>query len=188
MAPKVNKGKGVASSSHGSKKARRTSEEEHEDVRMAPQPLRRYGLYWVTEQEDRILTLGLGFVFDVPGDCNLNMLRELLPNWMPKERSNQVKIRGQIIEFVPMASNRLLGTPHVDPQPFINIVKKPPYRDIRYTLCGPNSVARFKESLDDDVATEDEMVKVDSDIESSDDNEEDSKIGEVALSPTDDEE
>ncbi|MCE3050335.1 hypothetical protein HAX54_046925, partial [Datura stramonium] len=53
MAPKVNKGKGVASSSHGSKRVRRTSEEELEDVRMAPQPLRRYGLRWVTEQEGK---------------------------------------------------------------------------------------------------------------------------------------
>ncbi|MCD7472484.1 hypothetical protein HAX54_013733, partial [Datura stramonium] len=76
-------------------------------------------------------------------DCNLNMVMEFLANWMPKERSNQVKIRGQIIEFTPIALNRLLGTPHVDPQPFFKIVKKPPYRDIRNTLCGPNSVAKW---------------------------------------------
>ncbi|MCE3049786.1 hypothetical protein HAX54_045788, partial [Datura stramonium] len=38
--PKVNKGKGVASSSHGSKRARTPSEDEHEDVNMAPPPLR----------------------------------------------------------------------------------------------------------------------------------------------------
>ncbi|MCE3214879.1 hypothetical protein HAX54_000198 [Datura stramonium] len=31
MAPKPSKEKGLASSSHGSKRARRTSEEEHED-------------------------------------------------------------------------------------------------------------------------------------------------------------
>ncbi|MCD7446325.1 hypothetical protein HAX54_002188 [Datura stramonium] len=142
-APNVNKGKGVASSSHGAKRARRPSEEEHEDVRMAPPPKRQYGLRWFTEQEDRILTLVLGFVIDAPGDCNLNMVREFLENWMPKERSNQVKIRGQIIEFAPMDLNRLLGTPNVDPQPFVNIVKKPLYRDIRHTLCGPNSVARM---------------------------------------------
>ncbi|MCD7450373.1 hypothetical protein HAX54_005716, partial [Datura stramonium] len=105
MAQKVNKGKGIASSSHGSKRARRPSEEEHEDVSMAPPPLRRYDLRWVMEKEgkkwlkehkeskyshdmfidrnclslvfphmvDRILTLGLGFMFNAPGDCNLNM-------------------------------------------------------------------------------------------------------------------
>ncbi|MCD7468997.1 hypothetical protein HAX54_007571 [Datura stramonium] len=142
MAQKVNKGKGVASSSHGSKRARITSEEEHEDLRMAPPPLRRYGLYWVMEQEDRILTLGLGFVFDALNDCNLNMVREFPPNWMPKERSNQIKIRGQIIDL-PVALNILLRTPHVDPQPFVNIVKKPSYKDIRHFLCVPNSVSRW---------------------------------------------
>ncbi|MCD9641697.1 hypothetical protein HAX54_028085 [Datura stramonium] len=92
---------------------------------------------------DRILTLGLGFVFDTPGDFNFNMVREFLANWMPKERSNQVKIRGQIIEFAPMALNRLLGTPNVDPQPFVDMVKKPPYRNNRHTLCCPNSVAQW---------------------------------------------
>ncbi|MCE0482447.1 hypothetical protein HAX54_041237 [Datura stramonium] len=220
---------------------------------------------------DRILTLGLGFVFDAPGDCNFNMVRESLANWMPKKRSNQVKIRGQVIEFSPIALNRLLGTPHVDPQSFVNIVKKPPYRDIRHTLCGSNSVARwtrhqqfgervclvyelmtemlinvgvliknvlkrarmkkgqnfgfgglltrflrghdieeeeadyrpaydrgidvtkmksgprYEDPLDDDMATEDEMERVDVDIEYSDDNEEDSEMGEASLAPTDDE-
>ncbi|MCD7458034.1 hypothetical protein HAX54_036967 [Datura stramonium] len=135
MAPKVRKGKGVAFSSHGSKRARRPSEEEHEDVSMTPPPLRRYGLHWVTKKEDRILTLDLDFMFNASGDCNLNMVREFLVNWMPKERLNQVKINGQIIEFAPKALNRLLGTPNVDPQPFVDMVKKPPYRNIRHTLC-----------------------------------------------------
>ncbi|MCE3051872.1 hypothetical protein HAX54_051090, partial [Datura stramonium] len=51
MAPKVSKGKGMASSSHGSKRERRPSEEEHEDVNIEPPPLRQYGLRWVTEKE-----------------------------------------------------------------------------------------------------------------------------------------
>ncbi|MCE5166426.1 hypothetical protein HAX54_019248, partial [Datura stramonium] len=51
MAPEVRKEKGVASSSHGSKRAMRPSEDEHKDVNMAPPPLRRYGLRWVTEKE-----------------------------------------------------------------------------------------------------------------------------------------
>ncbi|MCE3050563.1 hypothetical protein HAX54_047523 [Datura stramonium] len=73
MAPKVNKGKEVASSSQGSKRERTTSEGEHEDDRITPQPLRRYGLRWITEQEDRLHTLGLNFEFNALGDCNLNM-------------------------------------------------------------------------------------------------------------------
>ncbi|MCD9560991.1 hypothetical protein HAX54_019858 [Datura stramonium] len=156
-------------------RARRPSEQEHEDVTMAPPPLRRYGLHRVMEKEgkkwfkehkeykyshdkfihrncfslvfshmvDRILSLGLGFMFNAPSDGNLNMVREFLANWMPKERSNQVKTKGKIIEFSPKALNRLLGTPNVDPQPFVDLVKKPPYRNIRHTLCGPNSIARW---------------------------------------------
>ncbi|MCE3050208.1 hypothetical protein HAX54_046630 [Datura stramonium] len=139
-------------------------------------------------------------MFDVPGDCNLNMVREFLANWMPKERQNQVKIRGQIIDYAPKALNRLLGTLNVDPQPFVDMVKKPPCRNIRHTLCGPNSVAwwthhqqfgvvpGYEDPLDDDMATKDEMTRVDSDIESSDDEEKDSEMGETALAPTDDKE
>ncbi|MCD9639618.1 hypothetical protein HAX54_024254 [Datura stramonium] len=86
MAPKVNKGKGFASSSQGSKRARKPSEEDHENVNMAPPPLR----------------------------------------------------------------------------------------------VGPG----YKEPLDDDIAMENEMTRVNSDIESSDDDEEDSEMGQAALVPT----
>ncbi|MCD7453860.1 hypothetical protein HAX54_022356 [Datura stramonium] len=107
---------------------------------------------------DRLHTLGLGFVFDALGDCNLNMFREFLAYWMPKDRSNQLQ--------------QLNMDYHL--------------REHSRALCkvGPG----FKEPLDDDVATDDEMVRVDSDIESSDDNEEDSEIGEATLTPTGDEE
>ncbi|MCD7465725.1 hypothetical protein HAX54_001813 [Datura stramonium] len=46
----------------------------------------------------------------------------------------------------------------------------------------------FEEPIDDDMGIEDEMVRVDSDIESSDDEEHDFEMGEASLSPTDDEE
>ncbi|MCD9559669.1 hypothetical protein HAX54_017808 [Datura stramonium] len=45
--------------------------------------------------------------------------------------------------LMPRCRARLLGTTHVDPQPFVNIVKKTPYRDIRHTLFVSNSVARW---------------------------------------------
>ncbi|MCD9638283.1 hypothetical protein HAX54_022155 [Datura stramonium] len=121
MAPKVNKGKGVASSIHGSKRARRPSEEEHEVVSMAPPPFRNFLSLVFPQMVDRILTIALGFMFNAPGDCNLNMVREFLEIWIPNERSNQVKIIGQIIEFSPKALNRLLGKPIVDPQPFVDM-------------------------------------------------------------------
>ncbi|MCD9642874.1 hypothetical protein HAX54_029916 [Datura stramonium] len=47
---------------------------------------------------------------------------------------------------------------------------------------------RYEEPLDDDVAAEDKMARVDSDIESSDKDEEDSEMGKAALAPIDDEE
>ncbi|MCD7467891.1 hypothetical protein HAX54_005587 [Datura stramonium] len=46
----------------------------------------------------------------------------------------------------------------------------------------------FEDPIDDDVITEDEMARVHSDIESSDAEEKDSKMGEAALAPTNDEE
>ncbi|MCE3216338.1 hypothetical protein HAX54_006158 [Datura stramonium] len=55
-----------------------------------------------------------------------------------------------------------------------------------YALC--RVCPRFEDPLDNDVATKDEMVRVDLDIESSDDNEEGSEMGESALAPKDNEE
>ncbi|MCD7469733.1 hypothetical protein HAX54_008909 [Datura stramonium] len=46
----------------------------------------------------------------------------------------------------------------------------------------------FEDPLDDDVSIEDEMARVDSDIESSDDEEEHSEMGEATLAPTDNKE
>ncbi|MCE3215838.1 hypothetical protein HAX54_003730 [Datura stramonium] len=81
MAPKVNKGNGVSFLSHENKRSSGTQEEPNEDARLPPQPPRRYGLHWVTEQEDRFHTLRLNFVFNDPGECDLNMVREFLANW-----------------------------------------------------------------------------------------------------------
>ncbi|MCD9559646.1 hypothetical protein HAX54_017781 [Datura stramonium] len=163
MASKVIKGKGVASPSHESKIARRTSKEEHQDVRKAPPQLKRYGLHSVTEQEDRIFTLGLGFVFDAPGEYNLNMVKEFLVNWMPKERMNGV-------------TEEQLQQLNMDY----------PLSEHSRALCRVWAV--YEKPLYDDMSTEDEMARVDQNIESSEDNEEDSEMEEASLSPTNDEE
>ncbi|MCD7467649.1 hypothetical protein HAX54_005199 [Datura stramonium] len=123
MAPKVNKGNGVASSSHGSERARTTSEEEHGDVNMAPPPLRQYGLRWVTKKEEE-------------------QLQQLNIDYPMSEHSRALCIVG-------------IG---------------------------------YEKPLDDDVATKDEIERVDLDIESTDDDEEDYEMEEAALAPTDDEE
>ncbi|MCD7451223.1 hypothetical protein HAX54_010238 [Datura stramonium] len=36
---------------------------------------------------NRLLTLGLGFVFNDPGKCNLNMVKFFFANWKLKERA-----------------------------------------------------------------------------------------------------
>ncbi|MCD7457811.1 hypothetical protein HAX54_036250 [Datura stramonium] len=101
MEPKPSKWKEVTSSCHGSKRSMRVNE----DVSLPQQPLRCFGLHWVTKQE-------------VSTYCR------------------------------------------VDPE--------------------------FEEFLNDDDATDEEVTRVDSDIES-DDDKDDSKMGEAALAPTDDE-
>ncbi|MCE0481704.1 hypothetical protein HAX54_039644 [Datura stramonium] len=175
VAPKPSKGKGMASSSHGSKRLTRTNKEEHDDLSLPQQPLRQIGLHWVMKQEgkkwfkehkeskyshemfidretlalkfprivDRLYTLGLVFVYNDPGECNLNMLREFLSNWDPKERSNQVKIRGQIVNFSLVVLNRIHGSPRIDPQLFKNFILRPPYREIQHTLGVSNTIARW---------------------------------------------
>ncbi|MCD9559550.1 hypothetical protein HAX54_017551, partial [Datura stramonium] len=65
---------------------------------------------------DRFLTLGLGFVFNDSRECNFNIVREFLDNWVPNGRSNQVKIRGQIVNSSPAILNRILGSPSIDPK------------------------------------------------------------------------
>ncbi|MCD9642064.1 hypothetical protein HAX54_028662 [Datura stramonium] len=182
MAQKINKGKGLASSSQGSKRARTTSEEEHEDVNMAPQPLRRYGLRWVTEKEgkkwfkehkeskcshdmftdrncwslvfphmvDRILTLGLDFMFNAPGDCNLNMghdIEEEEVDYKPSYGPRGVDLRMNGVTEEQLQQ--------------INIDYPLSEHSQALYRVGP----RYKEPLDDDVFTEDEMSRVDSDIE-----------------------
>ncbi|MCD9639165.1 hypothetical protein HAX54_023522 [Datura stramonium] len=52
MAPKVNKGKGVASSSHGNKRSKGTQEAPMEDTSMPQPPPRNYWRCWFTEQEE----------------------------------------------------------------------------------------------------------------------------------------
>ncbi|MCD7470390.1 hypothetical protein HAX54_010202 [Datura stramonium] len=100
------------------KGSRRANEEDHDDVSLPQQPLRHFGICWVTDQE------------------------------------------------AATAQHRLSLSEH------------------SRALCrvGPG----FEEPLDDDVATDEEIARVESYIES-DDDDEDYEMGEAALSPTNDE-
>ncbi|KAH0761200.1 hypothetical protein KY290_017273 [Solanum tuberosum] len=56
--------------------------------------------------------------------------------------------RGKDVKFLARILNELLGTPNCDPDEFNNLKDKPPYRDIRHTLCGVDSTARWDRSKD----------------------------------------
>ncbi|MCE2054921.1 hypothetical protein HAX54_041640 [Datura stramonium] len=175
MVPKPSKGKGVSSLSHGSKRPKRTSEEEQNDMSSLQQPLRRYGLCWVTEKEDRSQTLGLNFVFNALGDCNLNMGHQI-----EEEETDYRPVYDQ--RGIDMTKTKELEGVY---GPLLSVNECNARIDNMLShLVGPG----FEEPLDDGVSTEDEMARVDSDIEYSDVEEEDSEMGEAALAPTDDEE
>ncbi|MCE3214957.1 hypothetical protein HAX54_000398, partial [Datura stramonium] len=72
MAQKQSKGKGVASSIHGSKRSRRDNKEKNEDLNLPQKPLRVSLALEYPHIVDRLLTLILGFVFNDLGECNLN--------------------------------------------------------------------------------------------------------------------
>ncbi|MCD7464343.1 hypothetical protein HAX54_052537 [Datura stramonium] len=59
-----------------------------------------------------------------------------------------------------------------------DLILRPLYREIRHTLSGPNSVASvglgFEEPFDHDDAIDEEQARVDSDLESDDDDGDDS--------------
>uniref|UniRef100_M1C437 Uncharacterized protein n=1 Tax=Solanum tuberosum TaxID=4113 RepID=M1C437_SOLTU len=57
-------------------------------------------------------------------------------------------MRGRDVKLSARILNELLGTPNCDPDEFNNLKDKPPYRDIRHTLCEVDSTARWERSKD----------------------------------------
>uniref|UniRef100_M1DFL8 Putative plant transposon protein domain-containing protein n=1 Tax=Solanum tuberosum TaxID=4113 RepID=M1DFL8_SOLTU len=95
-----------------------------------------------------VMELGLEFIFDHPGDCNLTLVGEFYANWLTKTQIKHVPIRGKDVRFSACVLNELLGTPNCDADEFNRLKKTPPYRDIGYTLCGVDSTARWGHSKD----------------------------------------
>ncbi|KAH0679034.1 hypothetical protein KY284_020119 [Solanum tuberosum] len=92
--------------------------------------------------------LGLRFIFENPGDCNLTLVREFYANWLTETKYKTMLVRGKDVRFSARILNELLGTPNCDPDEFNGLKDKPPYRDIRLTLCGVDSTARWERSKD----------------------------------------
>ncbi|KAG5606880.1 hypothetical protein H5410_028372 [Solanum commersonii] len=92
--------------------------------------------------------LGLRFIFENLGDCNLTLVREFYANWLTETKYKTVPVRGEDVKFSAQILNELLGTPNCDPNVFNDLKDKPHYRDIRHILCGVDSNARWERSKD----------------------------------------
>ncbi|MCD7464337.1 hypothetical protein HAX54_052531 [Datura stramonium] len=125
MEPKPSKRKGVAPSIHGSKRARRTSEEEHYDMSM-----------------------GKGLSYQCFDNWDTNKCWVIIKNVLKRAR---VK-KGQSFGFGGLLTQFLCGHQIEE--------EEADYRPI----VGHG----FEDSIDDDLATKDDMVRVNSNIETSD--------------------
>ncbi|KAH0661654.1 hypothetical protein KY284_026585 [Solanum tuberosum] len=95
-----------------------------------------------------VLELGLRFIFDHPGDCNLSLVREFNANWLTETKYKIFPIRSKDVKFNATILNEFLGTSNCDSDDFNTLKDKPPYRDIQHTLCGVESTARWERSKD----------------------------------------
>lgn len=75
--------------------------------------------------------LGLHFMFDNTGDCNLTLMREFYTNWVTDTKYKYVQVL-----------NEVLGTLECDADIFNDLKDKPPYREVQHTLCGVESNSR----------------------------------------------
>ncbi|KAH0655201.1 hypothetical protein KY285_030083 [Solanum tuberosum] len=95
-----------------------------------------------------MVELGLRFIFYQPGDCNLSLVREFYANCLTETKYKIVPIRDKDVKFNARILNEFLGTLNCDSDDFNTLKDKPHYRDIRYTLCGVESTARWERSKD----------------------------------------
>ncbi|MCD9559512.1 hypothetical protein HAX54_017511 [Datura stramonium] len=173
----------MTSSSHGSKRSRRSNKKGNEDVKLPQQPLRHFALCWVMEKEgkkwfkehkeskyshemfidkkslalefphivERLHTLGLGFVLNDPGECNLNMVREFLANWDPKESERYARIDDMLIHLYDMKMVQLIMNFVIEEQ-LQQLNMDYPLTENSKDLCRVG--LGFEEPLNDDIATD----------------------------------
>ncbi|MCD9642229.1 hypothetical protein HAX54_028920, partial [Datura stramonium] len=85
---------------------------------------------------DNTRELGAGYIFNEPESCNLTLVREFYANWNTSFRERtKIKIKSHVVRFTAKRFNSFLETPTVDPSEYFILLDKPPYRDIRHTLC-----------------------------------------------------
>ncbi|KAH0730166.1 hypothetical protein KY289_001354 [Solanum tuberosum] len=92
----------------------------------------------------QVHALGLQYVFVNQSEFNLSLVREFYANWNThRVELNQGLIRDSRVRFPVEALNEFLGTPNCDNSEFLAMIERPPYRNVRHTLCGVNSIARW---------------------------------------------
>lgn len=84
------------------------------------------------------------FIFAERGECNLHMVREFYASWVPDTRSHFVTVRGVNVTITPAVLNDIVRTsPNAKPLVLTELNIRPPYRAIRHTLCGPQSMVQW---------------------------------------------
>lgn len=84
------------------------------------------------------------FIFAERGECNLHMVREFYASWAPDTRSHFVTVRGVNVTITPAVLNDIVRTsPNAKPLVLTELNIRPPYRAIRHTLCGPQSMVQL---------------------------------------------
>ena len=78
----------------------------------------------------------------------MSLVHEFYANWLTETKYKTVPIRGKDVKFNSTILNEFLGTPNCHYDNFNTLKDKPPYRDIRHTLCGVESSARWERSKD----------------------------------------
>uniref|UniRef100_M1E149 Putative plant transposon protein domain-containing protein n=1 Tax=Solanum tuberosum TaxID=4113 RepID=M1E149_SOLTU len=169
MAPKA---KNVAGSKRNRKGESSGSSSGRETVqKFGKKAMERYGWEWFESQREvkymgdefvnevrlqsqfpniyrTVHELGLRFIFDNRGDFNLTLVREFYANWLTGMKYKTLPVREKDVKFSAQILNELLGTPNCDPDEFNNLKDKPPYMDIRHSLCGVDSTAMWERSKD----------------------------------------
>ena len=102
----------------------------------------------------QIVGMGWSAVFDNPGPVNIDLVLELYSNIIlgrseGGEPHHSVLLRG---EWVPLTASTLcahLGVPDHPVGPLLEFIKRPDYKAIRETLCGPDSMAKWARYRED---------------------------------------
>lgn len=67
------------------------------------------------------------FIFDNPGEANLNLVREFYANWNVDDIEDLVPVRGRLIDISQGALRRFLGPPDVPVESLIEFATRPHY-------------------------------------------------------------